>query len=91
MDRAQDRVRAHVVCRIEGLEAGNIVAPSVKRNRGELGTVVNAEVLKRNNETLVERIPQPQLGGYATIEPGQDGFAVGTLRCCSQSEQDLRV
>ena len=90
MDRAQDRVRAHVVCRIEGLETRNIVAPSVERNRGELGTVVNAEVLKRNHQTLVERIPQPQLGGDATIEPGQDGFAVGTLRCCGQSEQDLR-
>ena len=46
------------------------VPPSVKRNCGEVGAVVNAEVLKRNDETLVERIPQPQLGGYATIEPG---------------------
>ena len=52
---------------------------NVALNRGELGAVANAEVLKRNHKTLVERIPQPQFGGYATIEPREDGFAVGTL------------
>jgi hypothetical protein len=51
---------------------------------------VNAEVLKRNDETLVEGIPKPQLGGYAAVEPGQDGFSVGTLGCSSQAEKNLR-
>lgn len=90
IDRAQDRARAHVVCCVKGLETGNIVAPSVEGNRGELRTVVDAEVLKRNNETLIERVPQSQLGSYATLEPRQNGFAVGAFRCCGQSEQDLR-
>src|SRR4029078_1007389 len=40
---------------------------------------------------LVERIPQPQLGRYATIEPGQDGYTIGTFGCGGQSKKDLRV
>ena len=46
--------------------------------------------MKRAQQALVERIPEPRLERNATVEPFEHRLAVRTLRRGGESEQELR-
>ncbi len=50
-----------------------------------------AVVGERRQELLVDRIPQPQLGGNATVEVRQDVHPIGALRGSGQAEKLARL
>ena len=53
--------------------------------------VVNAVVGERREVLLVDRVPQPQLGGDASVEVAEDVEPVGALRRRRKPEQLTRV
>ena len=51
---------------------------------------MQSKVRKRAQQTAVERIPQPQFDGNATIEPLEYASTVSSFRGRRQSEQNPR-
>ncbi len=50
-------------------------------------SVVNAEIVKRAQQSLVERVPQSHLGGDAIVEPVQDLPAVGAFGRSGETDE----
>ena len=44
--------------------------------------VCNAEIGKRSQAMLVNGIPEPELSGYASVEPFTDRQAITPFGCC---------
>ena len=67
------------------------VAAALPAQAGEVGAVGDAEVLKRNQEPLVDRLPQPQLDRDATVEELGHVLRIHPLRRRRQAEQLLGI
>ena len=73
-------------------EGGRVVAgAALPRHLAEVGAVVHAEVRERHEILLVDRVPDPQLGGDPTVEVPQDVEAVGSLGRRGHAEQLPRL
>ena len=83
-DEAGPRVRAGVGV---GQRLDVVAATAPPRNLAEVETVVDAEVEERRQVLLVDRVPQPQLGGDAIVEPLQDRQTVAAFRRGGEAEQ----
>ena len=68
-----------------------VAAAPPPRDVPEVEPIVDAEVEEGREVLLVDRVPQPQLGGDAIVEPVQDRQAVAALGCRGQAEQLDRV
>ena len=66
------------------------ISPALEAHRREVRRVVDAEVVKRAEQALVERIPQSRLECGATVEPLEHRLAVRTLGRGGEPEQELR-
>ena len=63
-------------------EALDVVSPTPPPwHLTQIKSVVHAVVHKRREPVLIDRIPQPQLGGDPIVEPIQQREAVASLRC----------
>jgi hypothetical protein len=91
VDRAEDGGGADVIGGVELLEALDVVATGGEVDAREVGAVVDAEVLERRDEALIEGVPQAQLGGDAAIEPAEDRLAVGALGVAVRPRSTLGV
>ena len=66
----------------------DVVAPAAPpRDVAEVEAVVDAEVEERREVLLVDRVPEPQLGGDAIVEPVQDRQPVAALGRGGEAEQ----
>ena len=74
--------------RVRLTERSNVVPGAASpRNGPEVEAVVNAVVDEGRQVLLLDRIPQPQLGGNAVTKPVQHGQAVTALRRGRQAQQ----
>ena len=64
-----------------------VAAAPPPRDLAQVEAVVDPEVEERREVLLIDRVPQPQLGGDAIVEPVQDRQPVAALRCGGQAEQ----
>jgi hypothetical protein len=69
VELAQDQVYAVVIAGVELRELGGHVTALAPGEGGEVGVVVDAEVVERAEQALVEGGPETQLGGDPAIEP----------------------
>jgi hypothetical protein len=90
-DGAGDQAHAGVVRRVEVLELSHVVAAARPRDAGEVGLVVQPEVMERAQQAAFERLPQAQLDRNAPIEPVQHALAVSAFRCGGQAHEVLRA
>jgi hypothetical protein len=51
---------------------------------------VDAEVLERDEQAEIERVPQAELGGDPAVEPAEDRPAVGALGRRGEPEEHVR-
>ena len=69
----QDGAGPGVGAGVEVAEGFDVVAlAAAPRDVGQVEPVVDAEVHEGREALLVDRVPQPQLGGDAVVEPVQD-------------------
>src|SRR5207253_789807 len=85
-DRLQDEPNSVAVT---GVDVGQLVyvvaATALPLEPIEGDVVMDAEVLERREQALVERLPQPQLDGSAAVEPGPYIRTVCALWRCGES------
>ena len=86
-DLAQHDPGSRVVAGVQRVQRGDVVAPAGPGDRGEIGSVVDAEVVEGTQQVLVEGVPQPQLGGGPAVEERPDVDPVATLGSRGQAEQ----
>ena len=79
LDRLQKLGDAKVVVGQQVAELVERVAAAPPRDLAEVGSVRDAEVLERDEEALVDRLPEPQLDGDPLVEPLGDVLAVQAL------------
>ena len=68
--------------RVPGVEIRQgsfVVAAPAPGNLGEIGVVADPEVVKRAQQSLIDGIPDPELGGSSAAEEQADVRAVATL------------
>ena len=82
---------ARVVAGIDAAQLGQVVAAAFPLQRLQVSAVMDAEVVKRAQQVLLERIPQPQLGGDPPAEERAHVNAVAALRGGSEPEQFQRL
>ena len=61
------------------------------RDTGQVGGVVDAEVVERREQALLECVPETQLDGDAVAEPAQHVESVGSFGGGGEAEQVLRA
>lgn len=76
---AEHRTGPHVVGGVELLERVHVVAAGAEVDGREVDVVVDAEVLKRHDQRLVDGVPEADLRGDAVIETPEYRLAVGAL------------
>ena len=69
------------------LELLSDVAAATPLEMTEVGAVGDAEVLERDEETLVDRLPQAKLDRDTMVEPDGDVPSIEPLRGRGQAEQ----
>ena len=70
------------------MSAVDVVAGAApERHLAQVETVVDPVVGERHEVLLVDRVPDPQLGGDSSVEEVLNGEAVGAFWCCGESEQ----
>ena len=69
---------------------GVVTTPSFPANMLEIRAVMQSEILEGCEQSPFERLPQPEFGRCAAVEPHADVETVGTLRSRSKAQQHLR-
>src|SRR5664279_3167722 len=88
----QDESNPGIVSGVEIAQLVNVVAGTALPTQAiEGNVVVGAKVLKRTQQTPLERLPQPQLHSGAPAEPMPDIQAVRALGRGSEPEQHFRL
>ena len=82
---------ARVVAGDDAVELLQRVSAALPAQAGEIGAVGDAEVLERDEEPLVDRLPEPELDGDAPAEELGHVLRVHPLRRRRQPEQLLRI
>ena len=90
LDRFEQLCDAEVVAREQVAQLLGGVATAPPGQLAEVRPVSHAEVLERNEEALVDRLPKPQLDRDAMVEPLGDVPTVKPLRRRRQAEQLAR-
>ena len=90
LDGVADAQSPHMVAGEHVVQIAGYISPALKAHRGEVRSVVDAEVVERAEQALVERIPQSRFERDATVEPFEYRLAVRTLGRSGEPEQDLR-
>ena len=67
---------AQVVVRDDVAQFLEYVAAAAPRDVAQIGAIRHPEVLERNEEALVDRLPKPQLDRDTVIEPFRDVLAI---------------
>ena len=65
-------------------------SPALEAHRREVRRVVDAEVVERAEQALVERIPQSRFERDATVEPFEHRLSVRPFGRGGEPEQELR-
>jgi hypothetical protein len=92
LHRLEDKPDAVVIAGVDVGQLGGVVpAAALPPQLVERDVVVDAEVLERRKQVLLECLPQSQLDGGASAEPGADVGAVGPLGRRREPEQDGRL
>ena len=87
----EDPLRADVVAREDAFELGGDISTALEADAPEVSSVTHAEVVKRAEQSLIERLPEPHLGGDAIVEPVHDLLAVRSLGRRSQADEHPRL
>ena len=85
-----DQLSPPVIACEQVVERRSVIPAPAPLDRGEVGLVGEAVVLERRDELLLQRVPQPHLGGEHAVEVGKKRLAVGALGSGGQPEQDGR-
>ena len=91
LNAVQDSLSSDVVARVDALELGSDVPPSLERHASEVGPVVNAEVVEWREQSLIERLPQTHVAGDPVVEPMNDVLTVRPFRSRGQTQEHLRL
>jgi len=62
------------------LQSGGVIPTPLPFDRRQIRSISDTEVVEGTEELLLERLPQPQLGGDMATEPSADVLAIGPLR-----------
>ena len=87
----QDAVGARGVPGVDVAERGEVVAGPRPAHVPQVHAVVDAVVLERHEELVVERVPQAKLGRDVAVEVGQQRLAVAALGGRREPDEDLRL
>ena len=90
LDGVADPQCPNVIAGEHVVQIASYISPALEAHRREIRRVVDAEVVKRAEQALVERIPQSRFERGATVEPFEHRLAVCTLGCGGEPEQELR-
>ena len=90
LDGVSDPQGADVIAGEHVVQIARDISPALEAHRREVRRVVDAEVVKRAEQALVERIPQSRFERDATAEPFEHRLAVRTLGRGGEPEQELR-
>ena len=91
LDRFEQLRDADVVAREEVAQLLRRVPAATPGQLAQVRAVSDAEVLERDEEALIDCLPQPQLDGDSMVEPLGDVAAIEPLRRCRQTEQFPRL
>ena len=87
-----DLANPHVISRVDVRERSDVVSgASTERHFPQVETIVDPVVGERHEVLLVDGVPDPELGGDASVEEVLDGEPVGSFRCGRQAEQFPRL
>jgi hypothetical protein len=82
--------QSHYACVITGEDAVEVfrpIAAATPFQGGQIDIVVDAEILKRREIAVVDRLPQAEFDGCPMTEPAGDVLAIHAFGCCRQTEQ----
>ncbi len=90
-DCSEDLADPQVVAGVDVGQLGGVVAAaSPPGDVAEVGAVVDAVVVERREQVLLQGIPQSQFDGHATVEPPEDVEGIGPFGRGCQTEQMRR-
>jgi hypothetical protein len=82
---------ARMVGRVDVAEGREIVSSARPLHAGQVRRAADAEVVKRREETVVERLPEAEIGCDSPVEVMEDASSVGALGRCGEADEDPRL
>ena len=84
----QHELHARIVSRVQVLERHRVVALARPPNRGQVGVVVQPEILEWAQQPALHGVPESQFHGDAVVEVVQDVFGVRSLWRGREAQKD---
>lgn len=87
LNRLEALCDADIVVREQVAELFGCVTASTPRQLAQIRAIGHAEVLERDEEALIDRLPQAQLDSDPVVEPPGDIATIKPFRCCREAKQ----